>query len=69
MSVSRRIPVACGIDIGTSNSKVVAIDSDGSVVARVIRTTPRHPIDLTIDASVLMAAIEQMVADGPGPVI
>lgn len=50
-----------GVDIGTTNLKVVALDPEGTVVARAIRPTPREAGTSLIDAGTLVAAIEDMV--------
>ncbi|WP_286311556.1 FGGY-family carbohydrate kinase [Agromyces mangrovi Wang et al. 2018] len=62
MSTVRRTPVACGIDVGTTNTKAVAIDEEGVVVARASRPTPRDAQGLFIDAGVLLESIEDLVA-------
>ena len=62
MSIGRRIPVACGIDVGTTNTKAVAIDEEGVVVARASRPTPRDVDGLFIDATVLLESIQDLVA-------
>lgn len=59
---SNRIPVVAGVDIGTTNLKVVALDADGTVVSRAIQPTPREAGTLLIDAAALVASIEDMVA-------
>ncbi|WP_223693834.1 FGGY family carbohydrate kinase [Leifsonia poae] len=64
MGNSKRIAVAAGVDVGSSNTKVVILDSDGAVVARVIRPTPRD--GLLIDALALFLAIEEMIATACG---
>lgn len=58
---SRREPVACGVDIGTTNVKVVAIAREGSVVARAGRPTPRDWRGLTTDGSVLFDLVETLI--------
>ena len=50
MRGSVRIPVAVGVDVGSTNVKVVAMDADGTVVARASRATPRDAAHLCIDA-------------------
>lgn len=57
-----RIPVACGIDIGSTNTKAIALDQDGVVVARASRPTPRDNQGLVIDARVLRESVEDLVA-------
>jgi xylulokinase len=60
---AERTRVVCGIDIGSTNTKVVALDATGRVVGRTKRPTPRDPKDLSIDADALFDAIEQMVLE------
>jgi sugar (pentulose or hexulose) kinase len=62
MTTSRagRSPVVCGIDIGSTNTKVVALDPHGAVVGRQSRPTPRT--DDCVDASALVRAVEDMIA-------
>lgn len=66
MGGSARIPVVCGVDVGTTNAKVVALDAGGTVVARASRPTPRDSEGQWIDARALFRAIEDMVADACG---
>lgn len=56
-----RAPIVGGVDIGTTNLKVVALDRDGTVVARAVRPTPRESGTSLIDAIALVAAIEEMI--------
>ncbi|MFI8524006.1 L-fuculokinase [Promicromonospora sukumoe] len=58
-----RLPVACGVDVGSTNSKVVAVDPRGHVVARASRPTPRDAHGLSIDVGALLADIEAMVLE------
>lgn len=58
---TRRSAVVCGIDVGSTNTKVVAVDPSGAVVGRQLRPTPRE--SLAVDASALLAAIEDMIVD------
>lgn len=60
---SGRSPVVCGVDIGSTNTKVVALTPQGAVVARRRRTTPRGAVDLSVDAQHLLFAIEEMILD------
>lgn len=60
---SGRTEVVCGIDIGSTNCKVVALDRDGGVVARARQATPRNPSDLSIDAQGILDAIEDMILE------
>ncbi|GAB3401575.1 hypothetical protein GCM10027515_10350 [Schumannella luteola] len=66
MGNATRTAVACGVDIGSTNAKVVLIDAEGAVVARVIRPTPRDADGPLIDARALLAAIEQMILSACG---
>ncbi len=58
-----RSPVVCGVDIGSTNTKVIALDPRGVVVARARRTTPRGATNLSIDAVELLTAIEDMILE------
>ncbi|WP_431836311.1 FGGY-family carbohydrate kinase [Cellulomonas sp. Y8] len=63
MPSTLRAPVACGVDVGSTNTKVVALDPDGSVVARASRPTPRDPRRLSVDARALLALVEDLVRE------
>jgi xylulokinase len=63
VTAATRIPVACGVDVGSTNAKVVAVDAEGAVVARAARPTPRDAGDLSIRAGALFAALEDMVTE------
>lgn len=58
-----RKSVVLGIDIGSTNAKVVALDEAGIVVARTSLPTPRNPIDQTIDPRSLFETIETMIVE------
>jgi sugar (pentulose or hexulose) kinase len=60
---SRREPVACGVDIGSTNVKVVALDPDGTVVARAGRPTPRDGHGLSIDGTMLVDMVDELVLE------
>jgi len=60
---THRLPIVCGIDIGSTNTKVVAVDPRSTVVARTQRATPRDPADLSIDAGGLRTLVEDMVIE------
>lgn len=60
---SERTEVVCGIDIGSTNCKVVAVDRNGRVVARARQATPRNPSDLSIDAQGILHAVEDMLLE------
>ena len=66
MSIDGRVPVVCGVDVGTTNAKVVALDGSGTVVARSSRPTPRDANGLWIDADALFDAIEEMIVEACG---
>ncbi|WP_291051809.1 FGGY family carbohydrate kinase [Herbiconiux sp.] len=66
MGSSSRRPVACGVDVGTTNAKVVLIGEDGAVLARAGRPTPRDAEGQWVDADALFAAIEEMVLEACG---
>ncbi|MFF3491964.1 L-fuculokinase [Streptomyces sp. NPDC002795] len=61
-TTTRRTTVL-GVDIGSTNTKVVALDRDGHVVARVRRRTPRNADNPSVDADQLFEAIEDMVLE------
>ena len=61
-TTSRRVSIACGVDIGSTNAKAVAVAASGEVVARSARPTPRGP-DQTIDAATLLDTIEDMILE------
>ncbi|MEL7974314.1 FGGY family carbohydrate kinase [Isoptericola sp. F-RaC21] len=63
MRSPRRRPVVCGIDIGSTNSKVVAVDADGDVVARAARPTARDTPGRSIDVHALVGTIEEMILE------
>lgn len=63
MNGNPRLPVACGVDIGSTNVKVIALDPSGVIVARASRPTPRDAEQLSIDASTLFASIEEMLVE------
>jgi sugar (pentulose or hexulose) kinase len=59
-----RIKVTCGVDLGSTNIKVVAVTPDGTVVARRSRPTPRRqPGDPSIDAEHMLGVIEEMLVE------
>lgn len=62
-SRGRRSPVVCGVDIGSTNTKVIALDPRGVVVDRRRRTTPRAATGAPVDALALLAEIEQMILE------
>ncbi len=62
MPSRRRRPVACGIDIGSTNVKVVVVDPDGLVVAREGRPTPRDREGLSIATHELINTVEELIS-------
>ena len=58
-----RSQVVCGVDIGSTNTKVIALDPRGVVVARGRRTTPRAAAGAAVDALALLAVIEEMILE------
>ncbi|MGV9797586.1 FGGY family carbohydrate kinase [Mycobacterium sp. NPDC003449] len=56
-----RSHVVCGVDIGSTNTKVIALDPRGVVVARLSRSTPRATTGAPVDALALLADIERMI--------
>ncbi|MCD5341014.1 hypothetical protein LR392_02075 [Arthrobacter sp. AK04] len=60
---SGRTEVVCGIDIGSTNCKAVAIDRSGRVVGRARQATPRNRTDLSIDAQGILNVIEDMILE------
>lgn len=61
MPSSLRTPVACGVDIGSTNVKVVLLARSGGVVARSGRSTPRDAQTLCIDGRALLDTVESMI--------
>ncbi len=58
--------VDCGIDIGSTNLKVVLIDDQGGIVHNASRPTPRmhDGIGPVTDALALLSLLEEMIIDG-----
>ena len=63
MTHGARVDVVCGVDIGTSNVKVIVLDRHGAVVARVVRKTPRGALGLSVDVDGLLSCIEDMIIE------
>ncbi|TKG64919.1 FGGY family carbohydrate kinase [Prauserella endophytica] len=63
---SRRSGVVLGVDIGSTNLKVVALDVEGRIVARVRRPTPRASDDPSIDVLALFDVLEELVLEACG---
>nr|WP_257230413.1 FGGY family carbohydrate kinase [Pseudomonas sp. SbOxS1] len=55
-----------GVDIGSTNSKVVVVDMSGGVVSRCSRPTPRGTSDLSVSAEGLLEILEEMVIEACG---
>nr|WP_277816597.1 MULTISPECIES: FGGY family carbohydrate kinase [Microbacterium] len=53
--------VACGVDIGSTNVKVVLMNAEGAVVARERSETPRDSEGLSIDVTSLLQRIDAMI--------
>lgn len=60
---SARVGVVLGVDIGSTNTKVAALDTAGRVVARARRATPRRNVAPCVDAAELFDLIEDMVLE------
>jgi sugar (pentulose or hexulose) kinase len=63
-----RTPIACGIDIGSTNMKVVGLLPTGEIVARAQRQTPRNSDDLSIDLTLVLRLAEDMLIEAAGSV-
>ena len=63
MRSNTREPVACGVDIGSTNVKVVAIDCEGAVRARASRPTPRDSQGLSMDGTVEFDIVEALIVE------
>lgn len=61
MGSGLRRTVACGVDIGSTNLKVVLLDDDGIIVGRARVATPRDAAGLSIDTAALMRSLEEMI--------
>jgi len=60
---TERDAIACGVDVGSTNVKVVALDAAGRVVARASRATPRESGEPSVDAVTLLRCVEEMVVE------
>lgn len=58
--------MVCGIDIGSTNTKVVTLDASGVVRSRAQRPTVRREDDLSIDAVAQQALVEQLLLEACG---
>lgn len=61
-----RTPAVLGVDIGSTNTKVVVLDGSGRVVARRSRPTPRGTSDLSVPALQLLVSLEDMIIEACG---
>lgn len=61
-----RAPAVLGVDIGSTNSKVVVVDMSGGVVSRCSRPTPRGTSYLSVSAEGLLETLEDMVIEACG---
>ncbi|RYF51750.1 MAG: hypothetical protein EOO38_02420 [Cytophagaceae bacterium] len=61
-----RAPAVVGVDIGSTNSKVVILDPDGRIVCRQSRPTPRSTFDLSVAAMELLSMLEEMIVQACG---
>ncbi|GAA3558295.1 FGGY family carbohydrate kinase [Microlunatus spumicola] len=61
MADARRTPVACGVDVGSTNVKVVVLDRDGRVLARASSPTPRDTSGLSVESLALVDLVERLV--------
>lgn len=59
--MTMRNEVVCGIDVGSTNTKLVAVAPDGEVVFRTASRTPRHA-DGMLHAPVLLDTVESALA-------
>jgi xylulokinase len=55
-----------GVDIGSTNSKVVVIDREGRVAARLSQPTPRGKLDRRVAATELLVMLESMIIQACG---
>lgn len=55
-----RIATFCGVDLGSTNTKVVLLAESGTVVGRECRSTPRGD-DLSIDADQIVHCVESLI--------
>jgi sugar (pentulose or hexulose) kinase len=65
-TTTKRSRVVCGVDIGSTNVKVIAIDPDGTVRARTSRPTPRDTDGLSIDGRSLFDVVETLILEACG---
>lgn len=55
-----RIATYCGVDLGSTNMKVVLLSEEGAVVRRECRPTPRAD-DLALDADQILDSVESLI--------
>jgi sugar (pentulose or hexulose) kinase len=65
-STVKRDRVSCGVDLGSTNIKVVAVSSDGTVVARHRRPTPRPGSHPSINPEQLLRLVDDMLIEAAG---
>src|ERR1700712_3128823 len=63
---STRTSTVCGVDIGSTNTKVVLLDQQGGVVAVERRPTPRDPRTNDVLPRELLTAVEQLMLTAAG---
>src|ERR1700712_3937155 len=63
---STRTSTVCGVDIGSTNTKVVLLDQQGGVVAVERRPTPRDPRTNEVLPRELLIAVEQLMLTAAG---
>ncbi len=56
-----RRPIVCGVDLGSTNLKVVAVDESGAVVGRGHQPTRRSEGDGAVDVRRLTATVEDLI--------
>lgn len=64
-SSSSRKAMFCGVDLGSTNMKVVLVSEEGFVVSRRCQKTPRAD-DLSIDADEIMRSVENLIVAACG---
>ncbi|WP_423821722.1 FGGY family carbohydrate kinase [Salinisphaera sp. SPP-AMP-43] len=57
---AERSTTYCGVDLGSTNMKVVLLSEDGTVVRRECRPTPRAD-DLALDADQILESVERLI--------
>jgi sugar (pentulose or hexulose) kinase len=62
----KRDRVSCGVDLGSTNIKAVAVSNDGTVVARHSRPTPRPGNHPSINPEQLFRLVDDMLIEAAG---